>query len=61
MADQDLDDELLALAGGGSEDDAAVDVKPSIEDPSSVQQSSLQPHAHTNGAPTLRGGEGGQA
>ena len=59
MADQDLDDELLALAGGGSDEDGAVDVKQSIESPGGAHQSSSQSHSNivnTNGAPKLKGG-----
>lgn len=58
MADQDLDDELLALAGGGSEEEASGDVKQSIESPGGVQRHS--PHsnaAHTTGASRIRSGE----
>lgn len=58
MADQDLDDELLALAGGGSPEEETGDVKQSIESPGGPQRSS--PHTNTgstNGTSKLRGGE----
>lgn len=63
MADQDLDDELLALAGGGSPEEATGDVKQSIESPGGLQRPSPHTNAsnshsfNTNGTSKLRGGE----
>ena len=69
MADQDLDDELLDLAGGGSPEEATGDVMQSIERPAGPQRLSPHPNnshsraSNTNGTSKLKGGQGeaGQA